>query len=293
MVGAEAAHAAGLTTAPGLYVCPLCLGEYADLETLTWEDVPARRAGGRPLVLTCKACNNIGGRTVNQHAAAQLDYEQLQSGLLSRDRHAWLKLNKPPALKVTLRADLSGARALGTENSPEVISAWRGAFDALSQSGVGDVTVQASLPPGEHRPWQARVAELRHAFLATFALLGYSYVASPELRPVREQVQNFETDRIKIFGATTVVSDSQSPWDVRVCNWDRRVTAVVVRFGRRLVYLPSLVPGGSAAIYDYLPGMTPGQEVHEIVLDSDRKMVCVLDRDRDFRGKLMPWLSSI
>ena len=46
----------------------------------------------------------------------------------------------------------------------------------------------------------------------------YSYVASPELQPVREQVQNFESDGIKIFGATTVVSDSQSPWDVRLCK---------------------------------------------------------------------------
>jgi hypothetical protein len=49
------------------YVCPLCLGASQSIEAFTVEDVPPRKVGGRPLVLTCKPCNDYGGSELDVH----------------------------------------------------------------------------------------------------------------------------------------------------------------------------------------------------------------------------------
>jgi hypothetical protein len=63
------------------YACPLCLKPHGraqlDAGLLTREDVPPRWAGGRPLLLTCKPCNDRAGSELDGQAAhreAQHDF---------------------------------------------------------------------------------------------------------------------------------------------------------------------------------------------------------------------------
>ena len=61
------------------YYCPCCMGRYGrealSNGLLTYEDVPPKSVGGRPLVLTCKSCNNTAGSRLD--AQARLREEQL------------------------------------------------------------------------------------------------------------------------------------------------------------------------------------------------------------------------
>ena len=57
---------------PPVYVCPICAKafprEAVHAGMLTFEDVTPKKFGGRPLVLTCKRCNNTAGRLLDAHA---------------------------------------------------------------------------------------------------------------------------------------------------------------------------------------------------------------------------------
>lgn len=61
-----------------MYICPLCLFGYSKAaldqtspNPLTLEDVPPKSVGGRPILLTCKHCNNQAGR---KHDEKILDF---------------------------------------------------------------------------------------------------------------------------------------------------------------------------------------------------------------------------
>jgi hypothetical protein len=55
------------------YVCPICLRAFGELALysaeLTFEDVPPKAIGGRPLVLTCSICNTDRGSVIDAAAA--------------------------------------------------------------------------------------------------------------------------------------------------------------------------------------------------------------------------------
>ena len=109
------------------YACPLCLGISSSLATFTFEDVPPRSVGGRPLVLTCRDCNSSSGHTCDWHWAnfwtvegfatgdmreavdVQFTYEDLRSVVeLSNENGAFIlriikEASNPESVKFSLR----------------------------------------------------------------------------------------------------------------------------------------------------------------------------------------------
>jgi hypothetical protein len=71
----------------GIYFCPLCQRPFlkalafdqAQSVFLTKEDVPPKHCGGRPLLLTCKICNNDLGSDIDSHIEKQLSIEPFLS----------------------------------------------------------------------------------------------------------------------------------------------------------------------------------------------------------------------
>src|SRR5918993_3412934 len=57
------------------YGCPICLRASLHVASFTVEDVPLRKVGGRPLVLTCYRCNNDAGHQLDAHWANLDDVE--------------------------------------------------------------------------------------------------------------------------------------------------------------------------------------------------------------------------
>jgi hypothetical protein len=69
-----------------VYICPLCgrgfLIQAVIDGTLTLEHVPPKSLGGKPLVLTCKDCNNDSGHSIDSAAALRKDMESIQDIIL-------------------------------------------------------------------------------------------------------------------------------------------------------------------------------------------------------------------
>ena len=51
------------------FICPICLKtfDFSDYDNITIEHVPPEKLGGRPLLLTCKDCNNVCGSNLDVH----------------------------------------------------------------------------------------------------------------------------------------------------------------------------------------------------------------------------------
>ena len=49
------------------FICPICLKTFdiLDYDNITIEHVPPEKLGGRPLLLTCKDCNNVCGSNLD------------------------------------------------------------------------------------------------------------------------------------------------------------------------------------------------------------------------------------
>jgi len=119
-----------------VYVCPLCITrdrlqafhrEALATAQLTVEHLPPRRAGGRPLVLTCAACNHGAGTALDAHAKAAGRLDAGPDGRLERPVRVTFGGH---ALNMTLSADGTGVRLFGdpTRNAPK---AHVGFFDQL------------------------------------------------------------------------------------------------------------------------------------------------------------------
>ena len=72
---------------PEVYCCPLCLRGFdaEHMDHLSIEDVPPRSVGGRPLLLTCRECNNKHGTELDAHAKAGRDLGEILQG----SRETW------------------------------------------------------------------------------------------------------------------------------------------------------------------------------------------------------------
>jgi hypothetical protein len=67
------------------YICPICNQIFSselliqtddNLNPLTLEDVPPKKLGGKPILLTCKNCNNeIGGKKLDSKLIWNLEME--------------------------------------------------------------------------------------------------------------------------------------------------------------------------------------------------------------------------
>ena len=220
------------------YACPLCLGVSASLGAFTFEDVPPRSVGGRPLILTCRPCNSSSGHTCDWHWAhfwavegfatrdmrgtvdVQFTYEGLRSvAELSNENGAFsLKIVKrasnPRSVKETERLF---AQAIEKEGRPE------------------SMNVHFHKSKFEER--LLRLSVLRAAYLVGIAVAGYGWI--PIWNPIRRQLLD-----------STIQDASLSPLVryEREQSRDRRSLGIVetpahmrsfcIGFGRWTVFLP-------------------------------------------------------
>ena len=70
-----------------VYICPICFDAFLvngiyenDSNFLTLEDVPPKKLGGKPTLLTCKNCNNKSGKILDSQLKMSLEAEQVFKG---------------------------------------------------------------------------------------------------------------------------------------------------------------------------------------------------------------------
>jgi hypothetical protein len=178
-----------------LYPCPICsrcfdLAALAD-GRLTLEHVPPASLNGKPLCLTCCACNNRAGHTVDFAAVEFVRMETMEAAIL-RQQGTFKGPVRFEYGGTTINATLEAEGATVTIrvrpecNNPKGIEAQLAAFRAGLQSGqLPRMRVNARFKYSERADF---VSTLRSAYLVAFALFGYRYAFHPRLNPIREQI---------------------------------------------------------------------------------------------------------
>ena len=186
--GAEAAARTG--NCSPRYVCPLCLVSYftPDDKSLSREHVPAESLGGKPLLLTCKSCNREAGGKLQGHQVQRERQEAFWrgdgSGKLNFEHHAQ---------GGTVRGEIETSGPVRrfsvqpSRTSPQALESWLSAGQE-----AGSFSLERNFN------WQAsRIADLRDAYLWTFAHFGYAMVALPAYDWVRRAIQEVASSNTK------------------------------------------------------------------------------------------------
>jgi hypothetical protein len=180
--------------------CPICTGGFGEsaLQTkdLTREHVPPQALGGAAIILTCKECNNSAGHTLDAAAArrrAQLKFaEALAGDSVGYAGRAMAKI-AGEQIRVDVHKEASGTigiKFVGGLNDPASVERTKDYFHNLSESGGGlgeEFTLTAH---ARYHDRFAKLSDLRTAFLACTALLGYKFAFHPSTRQIREQILN-------------------------------------------------------------------------------------------------------
>jgi hypothetical protein len=230
-----AAKALGLVN---LYVCPICAQQFDETaltdRRLTLEDVPPKAAGGRPIILTCKTCNNTAGHLVDSQAAKRASLRSAVASLL-HDRagmagSADLFLGDAK-IRVALAVDDQKVREMkvvAAWNNPATVEEFAAQMKRHIDDGTTDgLKLQISLRES-FVPRLAWVSDLRAAFLACAAAIGYTYAGHPSLEVIRKQILEpklellprwwFRTDEV-VDALSIYVSISEGIAVVRLHEW--------------------------------------------------------------------------
>jgi len=185
-----------------IYCCPLCArADFLKVfkvtalarGTLTAEDVPPRHSGGRPLVLTCKSCNNTAGHGID---AAALEVENGRRFLQGRGEGVVRIAAGPYQLGATLRWREDGGGTFRLFRNRDVaFSELRSITDGSSR----DRSIRFKFSVRDPDDHFARVSWLKSGFLAMFALFGYRYALHPITEVVRRQIQDPNVEHIRTF----------------------------------------------------------------------------------------------
>lgn len=227
-----------------LYRCPLCLDCFTDsdlkLEKLTIEHVPPEDNGGKPLVVTCKKCNSSAGYSIDGQFSKKRQLGNEVAAVLGRQ--------DLPDVHVILQDQVSGASLNGIINSkPDGLH-----LDVTKHNNPHGITqslsqIKSLIEARESirfkltfrtsfSSFQADLSELRAAYLACFAVSGYSYATSVATKVLRDQFNDPKRHLIKPISVATNLNPNRK-FIVYVAEYD----IFVVCFDGKNWLLPGLV----------------------------------------------------
>ncbi|WP_157881403.1 hypothetical protein [Streptomyces phaeochromogenes] len=226
------------------YACPCCLVAYpraaVEVGLLTIEDVPPKSVGGRPLLLTCKSCNNTAGSDFDSHAATRADSDAFMRGQVTgRELSATVYIDGIPLRGVAQRTE-SGVQIFGVpkKNDPKVEAAHFEALNAYADSGDDQPNFSFTVHT-RFDEVRARVSWIRAAYLAAFAALGWGYILREVMDPFRDQLKQPDVNILQTY---FLRSPGASPDERRIILVERprELRCVAVVLGEHTIFLPGL-----------------------------------------------------
>jgi hypothetical protein len=254
--GAEVLAALAPELAPNSYACPLCGAVFSlsDLEAneLTREHVPPASIGGRAMVLTCRACNNLAGSTFDAHLERAEAFRRHGTDEPLRELDVTLTVAGVPN-RGRMYAGPGGVLIIGNpkQNHPNDV-------EAISEHFGEWVGAGHPMQVAFRDTFDPRLAQLgfvRAAYLSAFALFGYAYVFGERLAPIRAALNG---ELLDTFVPPVLKRSDGSSADRAiglVSDPDWLAGAVLVGIGRTMVVLP--------------PVDTPGDPIAELVRRRD------------------------
>ena len=208
--------------------------EDLDNDELTLEDVPPKSVGGRPLALTCRACNNKAGAEIDHHAGKAVRADEFSQRGDKREQR--LKVN---GLQARMRSTDGHMQLwiVPEANHPDAVSAQA---EQWAREGVTNTNTRFELP--EYTPDRANLSLLRAAYLVVFARWGYRAIVGEAAEALRDQFQNPDDMRLSALCRNDPAQDPSA----------RRLATIiepepwrgfVVTFGLRSFLLPPPLAG--------------------------------------------------
>lgn len=222
-----------------VYPCPLCGDEFPieRLSDLSRDHVPAKGLGGRTvIVLTCKACNNTAGGTLQSHMISREAEILFRMGRMTMRRRG-VAMIATVCIDVEYIHHEGGIEVHVRDTARNRFIVPDGGVSLGNELGQGE---RVSLVPRDgYVSHLARVSLLRDGYLAAFAAFGYGYAYSESLRRVHEQLDDPVKEIIPRF-ITVDLAATGGERQILLSHGEPASGCLYVRIGRYVVLLPWL-----------------------------------------------------
>lgn len=150
------------------YACPICARATTSVAALRAEDVPPRRVGGKPLILTCEPCNSKGGWQLDVHWGHLLDAESFLRGELSQPLTVQLEIGGArTTAEVTAEGKTFKAAGIEAASNPAAIEVQQQTLsEALTPTGTTTpIAFNMTLSRSRFKERNAQLSILRAGYL--------------------------------------------------------------------------------------------------------------------------------
>ncbi len=172
-----------------VYVCPLCLEGFSvdGSAELSREHSPPRAVGGPVITLTCRSCNSAAG-PAQAHAKERREWSRFVSG--DQGVSVPVRVTSDNGVAVTADIEYRGEALFIVVDESRSNPVHHSTLVELLEGGNATFKLEGNVGFIDEL---ARASDLRDAYLAAFALLGYRYILWPDLDPARELIRNHGT----------------------------------------------------------------------------------------------------
>ena len=200
------------------YICPLCIRLFTKKHLnqkvqncLTIEDVPPKSLGGKPLLLTCKECNNESGRNLDEELRKKLILEEFSKKVPGSQIDAKMQFSSGlfTSCAMSYRED-GGLSVHLFKNGLKAKKGKRKCFPKVSESIRETGFNNTLLNIKTYKPKRPRIALLRVAYLLAIAKFGYSFLFNDNLEAIRNQIKHPDKGIINNFG---IIESNHNSYD--------------------------------------------------------------------------------
>ena len=244
-------------------ICPMCgIGftiEAIDNKILTLEHIPPESLGGKDILLTCASCNNTAGHKLDSEIFSRQKNLNLLTAL-TKKRIDYFGRVKLEIAGERLNFDLSIDSKTGhvcykpAGNNPKAMEKYCTEMEQFGKGGLWDGTFRTTTVHG-YDVWLSKVGDLRLAYLAAFAVFGYSYIFNDRLSKIREQILNPDNKILSGFWQSFNFELNEKFLLVA----DKPINMLIAVLDHNMVILPWI--RGSENPYEELVSMYPKGQV--------------------------------
>jgi len=182
------------------FCCPLCLRVFGRESlpsrgrngSISLEHIIPGSVGGHIITLTCRQCNNQHGTDLDAHIAARFKAEDAFAGRLDEPLKGKISITSGEmSVDVYWGQDNVEMRGVAKASNP---AKWMRLLSEMNVASAG-TEIHLNIPLG-YKAINAQLAILRMAYLLMFRQFGYGYILHPNLTEVREQINDYEADKI-------------------------------------------------------------------------------------------------
>ncbi|MEO1678831.1 MAG: hypothetical protein AAFU80_11820 [Pseudomonadota bacterium] len=219
------------------FVCVMC-GEQLSLreaigEKVSIEDVPPKSVGGKPLLLTCRLCNNSAGTEFEKDLSLRHRVEEQARRIVGQVDGAMGHLVVTAGgNSVNVDAHRHGKQvrfSVSEKNNPATIEA----FAEVMNEGAAGLKVQVSSSKTYH-PKRAKLADQKSAFLIFSAKFGYTYALNARNLEIRRQLVEIEESPPEPIAQYMSLKESCD----NVIAINEEIGLATVTIGKRVIGLP-------------------------------------------------------